>query len=247
MPLLRLQTTAGAATTVDLPATGTIASLKEALAAQKEEWRPASRLRIICHGAVLKDPELLSERVVPFLSANAERFLVLVAKALPAPPPTTQEWAAPIAKAVAHVETRGAFDALLAEAAAAGRAVVVDFTATWCGPCKQIAPIFEQLAREFPQATLVKVDVDANQETAQFCQISAMPTFKVFRDRKEVGMIRGANPAALKELIAKHAGDKFVGAGQTLGGGEGTAAAESSAPAMTEREKRLAALERRGL
>ena len=148
---------------------------------------------------------------------------------------------------VAHVETKEAFDALLAEAAAAGRAVVVDFTATWCGPCKQIAPIFEQLAREFPQATLVKVDVDANQETAQFCQISAMPTFKVYRDQKEVGMIRGANPAALKELIAKHAGDKFVGAGQTLGGGEGTAAAESSAPAMTEREKRLAALERRGL
>ena len=87
--------------------------------------------------------------------------------------------------------TKAEFDAVLAEAAAAGKAVVVDFTATWCGPCQRIAPLFAQLASEFPQAEFIKVDVDENQETAAACQVSAMPTFKVFRDKKEVGKQHG--------------------------------------------------------
>ena len=138
--------------------------------------------------------------------------------------------------------TKAEFDAVLAEAAAAGKAVVVDFTATWCGPCQRIAPLFAQLASEFPQAEFIKVDVDENQETAQACQVSAMPTFKVFRDKKEVGMIRGADPNGLRALIQQHAGDKWsvAGEGQSLGSAQDTGG-------MSEREKRLAALERRGL
>ena len=138
--------------------------------------------------------------------------------------------------------TKAEFDAVLAEAAAAGKAVVVDFTATWCGPCQRIAPLFAQLASEFPQAEFIKVDVDENQETAQACQVSAMPTFMVFRDKKEVGMIRGADPNGLRALIQQHAGDKWsvAGEGQSLGSAQDTGG-------MSEREKRLAALERRGL
>ena len=138
--------------------------------------------------------------------------------------------------------TKAEFDAVLAEAAAAGKAVVVDFTATWCGPCQRIAPLYAQLASEFPQAEFIKVDVDENQETAQACQVSAMPTFKVFRDKKEVGMIRGADPNGLRALIQQHAGDKWsvAGEGQSLGSAQDTGG-------MSEREKRLAALERRGL
>ena len=71
--------------------------------------------------------------------------------------------------------TKAEFDAILAEAAAAGKAVVVDFTATWCGPCQRIAPLYAQLASEFPQAEFIKVDVDENQETAQACQVSSAP------------------------------------------------------------------------
>ena len=138
--------------------------------------------------------------------------------------------------------TKAEFDAILAEAAAAGKAVVVDFTATWCGPCQRIAPLFAQLASEFPQADFIKVDVDENQETAQACQVSAMPTFKIFRDKKEVGMLRGADPNGLRALIQQHAGDKWsvAGDGQALGSSQDTGG-------MSEREKRLAALERRGL
>ena len=118
--------------------------------------------------------------------------------------------------------------------------------AAGCGPCQRIAPVYEQLAKEFPQVEFIKVDVDENQETAQACEVTAMPTFKVFKESKEVGMIRGADPAGLKALIQQHAGDKWnaAGEGQTLGS-DGSAAADNSG--MSEREKRLAALERRGL
>lgn len=79
------------------------------------------------------------------------------------------------------------------------------------------------MAPEFPNACFVKVDVDENQEVAAMCKISAMPTFKVFRDKQEVGKLTGANERGLKQLVAKHAG------GGTGGGGGGNGAPPSLA------------------
>lgn len=136
------------------------------------------------------------------------------------------------------------FDAFLADASSKGRTVFVDFTATWCGPCKRIGPTFEALALEFPQADFVKVDVDENQETAAACGITAMPTFKTYKSGKEVATMKGADDAALRQMVSTHAGDKWgaAGAGQTLG-----TAGDGGAAEMTDQQKRLAALERRGL
>ena len=65
-----------------------------------------------------------------------------------------------------QVPTKGEFDKVLSEAAGKGQTVIVDFTATWCGPCKAIAPLFEQLSQQNPHVVFIKVDVDENDETA---------------------------------------------------------------------------------
>ena len=105
---------------------------------------------------------------------------------------------------VRQVATMEEFDAVLAEAGS--KAVIVDFTATWCGPCKAIAPVYEQLSKLFPEAVFIKVDVDQNQETAQKCGISAMPTFKVYKEKAEVDHMKGANQKGLEALVQKHGG-----------------------------------------
>ena len=62
--------------------------------------------------------------------------------------------------------------------------VVVDFTATWCGPCKQIGPKFHAMADEFTGVVFASVDVDANSEVSQECDVKCMPTFQFFRSGK---------------------------------------------------------------
>ena len=83
--------------------------------------------------------------------------------------------------------------------------VVVDFFATWCGPCKAIAPTIEEWAKgEFSMVKFVKVDVDECEEVAMDNDISAMPTFKFFKGGNAVDELVGANPDKLKEKINQH-------------------------------------------
>lgn len=83
--------------------------------------------------------------------------------------------------------------------------VVVDFWATWCGPCKMIAPIVDELATEMDNVKFVKVDVDKNPAVAGKFQISSIPTLMMFKDGKAVDTLVGFRPkAALEEAIKKH-------------------------------------------
>ncbi len=84
------------------------------------------------------------------------------------------------------------------------RTVFVDFSATWCGPCKMIGPVFEELAAKNPAGCFVKVDVDELEETARKCGISAMPTFQAFKAGKKVAEMKGADPAGLERFIAQN-------------------------------------------
>jgi thioredoxin len=81
--------------------------------------------------------------------------------------------------------------------------VVVDFYATWCGPCQNIAPVFEAMARKYPKAIFVKVDVDKCQDTAASNGVTAMPTFVFFRNKTKIDTLRGADPGSLEEKIKK--------------------------------------------
>lgn len=84
--------------------------------------------------------------------------------------------------------------------------VVVDFYATWCGPCQRIAPLYEQYSQKYPKAVFLKVDVDQCQETAASNGVTAMPTFLFFKNKIKIDMQRGADPNALEEKIKKNYG-----------------------------------------
>jgi thioredoxin 1 len=85
--------------------------------------------------------------------------------------------------------------------------VLVDFWATWCGPCKMIAPVLEEIAAEKAgELKVVKLDVDANPATARDFQVVSIPTLILFKDGAPVKRIVGAKgKAALLREIADHA------------------------------------------
>ena len=84
---------------------------------------------------------------------------------------------------------------------------VVDFWATWCGPCRMIAPILDQLASEYTgKAKVAKVDVDTNQQTAMRFNVRSIPSILFFKDGKHVDTVVGAVPKAhLERKFAEHA------------------------------------------
>jgi thioredoxin len=85
--------------------------------------------------------------------------------------------------------------------------VLVDFWAEWCGPCKQIAPILEKLAKEFSgQIRIAKVDVDANPGLQQAFRVQSIPTLMFVKNGKIVGQQAGALP----EHILRNAIDQLI-------------------------------------
>jgi thioredoxin 1 len=84
--------------------------------------------------------------------------------------------------------------------------VVVDFWAAWCGPCKVIAPVLEELAEEMAgKATVAKVDVDQHGDIAHRFGIRSIPTLMIFKDGKVVDQWVGTAPKQqIRSLIEKH-------------------------------------------
>ena len=81
--------------------------------------------------------------------------------------------------------------------------IVLDFTASWCGPCQVIGPEFEKFSKEenFQHVKFYKVDVDDNEELCEAYDINCMPTFIFLKDKKQVDLLSGASVQVLREKI----------------------------------------------
>ncbi|OJJ08506.1 hypothetical protein ASPVEDRAFT_401998 [Aspergillus versicolor CBS 583.65] len=86
-----------------------------------------------------------------------------------------------------------------------GNVVVIDFWASWCGPCRMISPVFEKMASEseFASITFAKVNIDENDQIASELGIRSLPTFATFQNGNKLDQVVGASPQELRQLLLK--------------------------------------------
>mmetsp|Transcript_60087 Transcript_60087/g.166112 ORF Transcript_60087/g.166112 Transcript_60087/m.166112 type:complete len:107 (+) Transcript_60087:90-410(+) len=103
---------------------------------------------------------------------------------------------------VKQIKDKPEFDQLIG----GDKAVIVDFTASWCPPCKAIGPVFVAMAESgtYPNLEFIKVDVDEGSAIAEKAGISAMPTFQLYKGGQKVEEFCGADEGKLKELCEKY-------------------------------------------
>jgi len=105
---------------------------------------------------------------------------------------------------VIHIESDNDFTSILQKAKTNKKIIIADMFADWCGPCRQMAPIFEELASKYPSIMFIKVNADQTPATSQTYRIKGLPSFLVFKDGNEIDRMTGANPQGLQELAAKY-------------------------------------------
>ncbi|XP_047176776.1 TPR repeat-containing thioredoxin TDX isoform X2 [Vigna umbellata] len=94
----------------------------------------------------------------------------------------------------------------LSAASRTSRLAILYFTATWCGPCRFISPIYTSLAEKHPKVVFLKIDIDEARDVAASWNIRSVPTFFFVKNGKEVDSVVGADKSTIERKIAQHAG-----------------------------------------
>lgn len=97
------------------------------------------------------------------------------------------------------------WETLINDAQTSGKAVIAEFTAVWCPPCRMIAPVLEDFARKNPNIDFVKLDIDnkAVESVVVGHGVAAVPTFVGYRGGAKVGAFSGADRAALAQMVER--------------------------------------------
>ncbi|KAF9680119.1 hypothetical protein SADUNF_Sadunf06G0087000 [Salix dunnii] len=99
------------------------------------------------------------------------------------------------------ITTKDSWDQKLSEASRDGKIVLANFSATWCGPCRQIAPLYSELSEKYPSLLFLLVDVDELPDFSTSWEIKATPTFFFLRDGQQLDKLVGANKPELQKKI----------------------------------------------
>lgn len=106
---------------------------------------------------------------------------------------------------VMGIHNRSELESKLNAAAKLGRLAVLYLTATWCGPCRFISPVYASLAERYPNVVLLKVDIDEARDVASQWNISSVPTFFFIKDGEKIDEVVGADKSSLERMIAQYA------------------------------------------
>lgn len=206
---LSIKTAKGATLSLDtFPKEGTVKDLKESI--EKHHSIAEASQRLIFQGRLLADAKKIidykiTNRSVVHLVENARAAAAAKAKSSATSSDTEPKWLVP--PGTVHELTGGKteFEAI-AENCGRRRLLVVDWSASWCGPCKMIAPVFARLAGRFSNVTFVKVDTEktpGNQQLAMEKQIQGYPTFHYYVGNAIVHQFSGASGAKMENGIRK--------------------------------------------
>ncbi|KAL6001434.1 hypothetical protein ACLOJK_007171 [Asimina triloba] len=106
---------------------------------------------------------------------------------------------------VHNIPSTKEFESKLNAASTSSRLAILYFTATWCGPCRMVSPIYTDLAGKYLNVVFMKIDIDELRYVAMRWNVSSVPTFFFIRNGKEIDKVIGADKSSLERKIAKYA------------------------------------------
>ncbi|EOY00224.1 hypothetical protein QUC31_014359 [Theobroma cacao] len=105
---------------------------------------------------------------------------------------------------IIEMQSKSQWRAQLEASKQSNKLLVIDCTATWCGPCKRMEPAIEEFATIYADVQFIKIDVDLLADVAGELKVDSMPTFVLVKKGKEVDRLVGARKDELQRMIEKH-------------------------------------------